>query len=646
MQQLAAGTAYVVLALLAPGRGIQRWLGLRGDPALVLPLGAAQAALACWLSLVSGRPWVFPLLLALGAAGMLRGGRRLGRAAPGPRLLLFVPPALALTALLALTQFGGNRYDQDGAFRIDPMGDQPLHAGIAWELTLPWPPQAPGLAGVPLHYHVGADLVRAGAFRLAGLEPYALLNRGEPLVWAVALMLALGALAARLGGSTLACALAAWSLLATDLSFAWAAPRHVDWWSDVFRGNLLISLAFANPVVPALALAVGTLVALARFEGGEGRGWLALAAAQALAVPFFKVFLGAQLGLALGVAAVAAGLRRVPPKPAGTPLRRAAPAALLALATAPGVLLLAAGGGGEQVHVFLAPLRMIRDSLANLRLEEVSPATLALVTLPWLLVSLGLRLAGLRAAVGFLVGGSSAAAGAAALALSGWPLGLLFHASARDIDGHELPSAAIYFVEQSGAVLWVFASLALAAVAARGARRLLVLAGAAVLTLPSTVEFTVRKASVRDDVVPAAVIGAVRAIERDARPGDVVLQRPGGRYPPLPVVLGPQRVVYERFTPYLTQFAPASELRRRHEALFRFFRTRDREEAVAIARSLGARYLCLYGNDHVRFDAGSWLQPLYETPEARAYRFDWSFADPPAGKGPTPGAGAPESTMR
>lgn len=116
----------------------------------------------------------------------------------------------------------------------------------------------------------------------------------------------------------------------------------------------------------------------------------------------------------------------------------------------------------------------------------------------------------------------------------------------------------------------------------------------------------------------------MRAIALDARPGDVVLQRPGGRYPPLPAVLARQRVVYERFTPYLTQFAPADELRRRHEALFRFFRTKDRDEALAIARSFGARYVCLYGDDRVRFEPGDMLVPLTEEPEGRAYR----IADP------------------
>jgi hypothetical protein len=270
---------------------------------------------------------------------------------------------------------------------------------------------------------------------------------------------------------------------------------------------------------------------------------------------------------------------------------------------------------------------MIRDSLANLGREGVAPTTLALSVLPWLVVSLGLRLLGLQWAGRALLGprgGAGAATGA--LALSGWPLGLLFHASARDIDGAELPSATIYFVEQSGAVLWVFAAVALATWCARSRRAFPILAGAALLAFPSTLEFAVRKANERRDPIPAAYVRAISAIERDSRPGDRVLQRPAARYPPLPVVLAGRRVLYERFTVYLTQFASPEELRRRHEMLFRFFRTTDRDEALEIARSLGATHVCLYGADRVRFEASGALAPIHEEDGARSYRLEWRSA--------------------
>jgi hypothetical protein len=235
-------------------------------------------------------------------------------------------------------------------------------------------------------------------------------------------------------------------------------------------------------------------------------------------------------------------------------------------------------------------------------------------------VSLGLRSFGVAPAARALVSAAPSASAAAALALSGWPLGLLFHAAARDIDGHELPSATIYFLEQSGAVLWAFTALAVAGWAARTRRPAVAVSLAGLVALPSTFEFAVRKAAVPPDPVPAGFVRALDAIARDGLPGDVVIQRPVARYPPLPAVLVGRRVVYERFTPYLTQFAPAAELRRRHEALYRFFQTRDRDEALAIARDFRARYVCLYRSDRLRFDTRGVLVPLHEEADARAYR--------------------------
>jgi hypothetical protein len=619
MEQITAGLAFALVALVGPGLGIQRWARVAVDPALVLPLGAIQAAAAYWLSLVTDQPWLFPFLLACSIAGLLRRGGLVPD--PPPARVLWAPGA-ALLALLALTQYGGNRPAPDGGFLLDLMGDQPLHAGIAWELTLPYPPEVPGLAGIPLHYHYGADLVRAATLRWTGLQPYDALSRLEPTLWAFGLMVVLTSLTRRLGGAPLAVGLAPWTVMASDFSFVCALVGGALWWTDLFRGNLLISLAFANPVVPALMVALGALIALSRFEAGEGRPWLVLAAAQAAAVPFFKVFLGAQLCLALAFAVAWALVPRRSHATAASIGSWTAPLALF-LAGLPGVIGIVMGAGGEHVTVALAPLRMIRDSLRDLHIEGLPPVAVLGAAVPWIAVSVGLRLVGLRRAGLALFGSGTAESATGALALSGWPLGLLFHASARDIDGNELPTATIYFMEQSGAVLWVFAVIALASWGVRSRRVPLLVAGAALLSFPSTVEFVVRKANASLDPIPAAYVRAIRAIERDGRPGDRVLQRPAGRYPPLPVVLAGRRVLYERFTTYLTQFAPADELRRRHEALFRFFQTTDRDEALVIARSLGARYLCLYGPDRIRFDGNGVLAPLHEEPEAHSYRLVW-----------------------
>ena len=88
------------------------------------------------------------------------------------------------------------------------------------------------------------------------------------------------------------------------------------------------------------------------------------------------------------------------------------------------------------------------------------------------------------------------------------------------------------------------------------------------------------------------------------------------------MVLAGRRVVYERFTPYSTQFAPAAELTRRHEQVFRFFRTKDRGEAAAIARETDAALVVLYGSDRLRFDPAGLLAPVLLEPLVTVYRVE------------------------
>ena len=210
--------------------------------------------------------------------------------------------------------------------------------GLTRELVIGHPPQVPGVAGFPLGYHLGTDLVRAAALRWAGTDPWDSLTRLDVTLWALGLVLALRAVAARLGGPPLAVALAPWTLLFTDFSFVFAGNPQAHWWTDLLRGNLLLSLAYANPIVPALGLVLGAVVSLSRFQETGDRGHLALAALQSAAVPFFKVFLGAHLLLGLGVAWL---------------LARQAPRRALLLAALPCALATAAlalGQGGQTVE--------------------------------------------------------------------------------------------------------------------------------------------------------------------------------------------------------------------------------------------------------------------------------------------------------
>ena len=603
--------AFAAAAVLLPGAALQRLFRVQIDPSLVVPLGTACCAASYWLSLRTGVPALFPTALAAILLGAWLFGRGPLGFAPGPPLRGALAPALGLVALLAVTQYPWNRVDSaTGEFMLDPLVtfDSAFHVGLTNELAASYPPQVPGVSGFPIGYHLGTDLVRAAALRWAHVSPWDSLTRLDVTLWGLALVLSLRALAARLGAPPLAVTLVPWTLLLTDFSFAFARNPQAHWWTDLLRGNLLLSLVYANPLVPALGLALGCLLALSRFEETGRRGHLALAALQAAAVPFFKVFLGAQLLLGLGVAfLLARGARR-----SGL-LAVAAPAALV-------TALLALGQGGETLAVRLAPLDLVRVTRETLGLAPVDGIALVAAALVWLFLSLGLRAVGLPDALRGLRGPTLGSA-LAAMALCGWPLGLLLRVSAPEVlAGQKVVNDAAYLVEQSGPLLWVFAALGLARFATSRARRVVVVAALLLFATPATWQYVVNKARTAPDRMPAPMVRAMDALATASSPGDVVLQRPGGRWPPAPVVLAGRRVPYERFTPYLTQFVAKADLEARHESVFRFFRTEDSAEAIQIARSLGASYLALYGSDRVRFDTAGLLESVYEEEGARVYR--------------------------
>jgi hypothetical protein len=598
---------FVLLALAGPGVAVQRILGLAVDAALVLPCGLALCAGAQWLSLVTGLPWLGPvLLLALDLALLFPRGS--WRWASGPTLRGAVVPFLAIVAVLAVCVYPWNRVAADGSFLLDPLVayDTAFHAGLTWELTQGWPPQVPGVSGYHLGYHLAPDLVRAAAVRWAGVHPYDCLSRYEVTLGVLALIVALRSVTARLGGSALAVAIVPWTLLAGDLAWAFGADRHATWWTDLLRGNVLVSLVLSNPLVPALCVCLAALIALSRFVAGEGRAWLALSAGLAFALPYFKVFLGAHLALGLGVAwLIAVFWRRDPAR---------LPVLVTALACAVATVLLVSGRGGATVEVALAPLDLVRVTREDLGSLPLHGGALALFAVGWLVCSLGIRVFGLWSAGRGLRALDPIAPALATIALTAWPLGMLLRVAAPEmLAGQRTINDAAYLIEQGGPILWIFTAIALASLAARWRIALLL---AALMAAPTTLQFVARKVEQPPDPLPAAMVSAMTEVAKASAPGDVVLERPMARYPPPPVILIGRRVPYERFTPWLTQFVPAADLDRRHELVYRFFRTTDADEARAIAGQLGARVVCLFGADRIRFPRAGILTPIVTTPGA------------------------------
>jgi len=591
------------VGIVAPGIGLQRLARVRWDPALVVPLGLLACALFYWLSLLSGVPLVFPVLVLAAGAGAWC--RPWASRAAGPSLRGALFPIAVLVALFAITQYRVNRVDSSGAFLLD-VGehvDTALHVGLSFELVAGYPPQVPGFSGVPMQYHVASHLVRAAASRWALIHPYDALCRFDITVWAVALVLALRAAAAAAGLGREAVAAAGFVPLATDLSFIPGLLLGAEWWAQRLGDSFLEPVFFANSISPALAIALTAIVSLARAERGEGRGHLALAAVLAVGAGFFKVFTGAQLVLAIGVAwLLGRGRRRLLAMlvPAGLAL------VVLALASR-------APAGVTGVAVALVPFAGAGPALQAFAVPVSSGVGYVIAGLAWLVLSLGLRGVGLPRSWQDLRRGGGASCTLAALALCGWPLALLLRITADP--GFDESS---YFLQASGVVLWLYAAAALAPLAARS--RLAVAALLIVLALPASVEFVVRKAIQPGEAIAPAAVEAMAALRAASRPGDVVITRPLPRLVPLPMVLAGRRVAFSNYLSYWQQFVSPDALAERDRQVRAFFRARTPSEALAVAGALQGRYLYLTGRQKVDFETASVLEPLFERDGERVYR--------------------------
>ena len=483
-----------------------------------------------------------------------------------------------LLALLAATQYRANRVGADGSFLLD-LGehvDTAVHVGVTWELVAGYPPQVPGLAGVPMRYHVGSHLVRAAAARWAGIHPYDSMSRFDVTLWGIALVLALRAAAHALGLGPAAVRLAGFLPLAADLSFVPGLLLGSEHWAMKLGDNFLEAVFYANSIAPAMAAALGAIVALSRASRGEGRGWLVLASVLGAGSAFLKAFTGAQLLLALVLAWLA--------RPS-----RALALVLAPVAVAVAVLALgaAAPGGAEGVRVAFAAFAPANPARTAFGLAEAHGLALALSGMAWLVLSLGLRGAGIPGAWRGLRGGSPPLAALGALALTGWPIALFV-----SITADPAYDESFYFLQASGLALWLFAAPVLAAVAGRS--RLAAAAAALACLLPAA-ELVARRAAQEPERIPPPVVRAMAALRAVSCPGDVVLTRPGVANVPPVVVLAGRRVPLANYIPYWRQFTTPEMVAAREAAVWSFFRAGDAVSAIEAARRLGVRYVFFSG---------------------------------------------------
>lgn len=607
MTQILAAILFVVFAVVAPGTAIMRLLRLPIDPALVLPTGLVVTSVFYGVSLILGCPWLYPVAV-VGFDLTLLGARRNWSRAEGPSLRGAWLPLITVVLLLFATQYGQNRLARDGSFGVDPVlpEDTVFHVGLAHELALGYPPQVPGLSGFTLDYHFGYPLIRAAMLRFAGISAWDALSRVDNTLAALALLLTLRAVTAALGGAPRAVTIVGFALIAADLSFILAWNRSVLWWLGLCEGSYaIVSMTQSNSVIPALALCLGSIVAFSRYHAGESRKWLILAALLAAGAPFFKIFTAMHFCLGWGAALLVTKRWRA-----------------LALICTPMIAimaLLALGSAGARVEIAWDPLLSVHHARRSLGLVPFDGVRVIPWTILWVGAGLGLRVWGLPAAWSALRSRSATAVPLSVMALSGWPLGMLFRISPVE-SGHPF-NEALYFFEQSGVLLWIFAAMELGRLRLRGMRGWMAGLLCALAALPSTAHFAWIKATRRPLMIPAEIVRGMATLARDTRPGDVILQRPLLlRFPPPPLALAGRRVPFTGMIPYFNQFAPRREVERRRVLVQLFFQSPDPRRALEIARGLKATHVCLFGSDALAFDPRIIADSIHEAETVRIYR--------------------------
>jgi hypothetical protein len=192
-----------------------------------------------------------------------------------------------------------------GGLSFVPLADVLFHTALAGELTHTFPPQIPFIAGEPLSYHVGMDLVAAVLNRIGGIPIADLVVRYCPTMFITMDVLAVFCLARGLIGSGGAAVTAAvLATVAEDLSFIPGVLQNSDqlWIVHYFAAPTVVSLYFLNPMVMAHGLLFTSLFCLQRAIAEPRWGWAIAAALCCAALAQTKVFVFVQLSAALAIA--------------------------------------------------------------------------------------------------------------------------------------------------------------------------------------------------------------------------------------------------------------------------------------------------------------------------------------------------------
>ena len=184
-----------------------------------------------------------------------------------------------------------------------------LHISVANELTHSSPPQVPFLAGKPLNYHYGIDVLTAVFDRFAGVASKEICLRYLPALYLALLVVSVFCFTRRWLGSFPAGVVGAFLVvLGEDFSFipGLATQTQRVWTVHFFQVPTVFSLYWVNPMSLSLAFLFTGLFCLLQGQRQTQRRftWMLLAGAHFAVMGTFKVFTVLQVLLALFLVAV------------------------------------------------------------------------------------------------------------------------------------------------------------------------------------------------------------------------------------------------------------------------------------------------------------------------------------------------------
>ncbi len=313
-----------LILIYLPGKLLLDMSGVRRSRldglALSLVLGMTVSTCLYWVCRLVGVPSIFllwPLAAIVNWFYRTRWNpRRTEKAVVSvdlSHLLLLVALGLAVTPLVAISMFYRNLALLPGGgmtFLISP-DDVNFHLAIIQELTHAVPPQIPFFYGHGLNYHYAMDLLVVMFSATAGLDISDLTVRFLPTLFVTVVVLTVFCFSrVWINSGVAGVVVAVLVIFGEDFSFVpglWSGSQKI-WSAQYFGVPTTYSLYLLNPMLPALAILFGGLYFLREYYIGRSVASLVLTGILFAVLLEWKVFTGAHVLAALGIAGVAYAL--------------------------------------------------------------------------------------------------------------------------------------------------------------------------------------------------------------------------------------------------------------------------------------------------------------------------------------------------